>query len=284
MKNAQSSFSINLWQRYAVLIVTLLIIAVSPVFAEQLTSGVSFSQVSFTASNPPEKYSHYAQVSVDYTMLYGEGYVNVERYENGKAAGWVVKNLPVINGSVLSGFSTMFDLGASGYQSSISAYVDFSPTPLLDDSSLRHETPAEYRLAQAELPLAGPAAPGTVKLSGKGCKLSNAYWEWTKGDFGTKKASTDGKGKLEFCAQDSTGTDWTKLKVASVIQNVQGDDETFFAQSMVLRDKNKQPYGVCFSGTNGNRPGIKNTDTFMVTITGFIAQKEVKITPQTCAF
>jgi len=46
-------------------------------------------------------------VSIDYTMLYGEGYINIERYENGKAAGWVVKNLPVISGVILSGFSTV---------------------------------------------------------------------------------------------------------------------------------------------------------------------------------
>ena len=78
-----------------------LVITLSPAYASQVTSGVSFAQVSFTGSNPPEMYSHYGQISVDFNMLYGEGYINVERYANGKAAGWVVKNLPVISGSIL---------------------------------------------------------------------------------------------------------------------------------------------------------------------------------------
>ncbi len=158
MKTTKVNYAANIWQRYAVLIVTLLIIAFSPAYAEQLTSGVSFAQVSFTGSNPPEKYSHYGQISVDYTMLYGEGYVNVERYENGKAAGWVVKNLPVVSGSVLAGFSTTFDLGASGYQSSFTAYVDYSTTPLADDSSLKDGAPLTFALGQAEYPLSAPTS------------------------------------------------------------------------------------------------------------------------------
>lgn len=154
----KNTLTFNVWQHYAALIVTLLIVALSPVFAEQLTSGVSFSQISFTASNPPEKYSRYGQISVDYTMLYGEGYINVERYENGKAAGWVVQNLPVIHGSVLPSFSTMFELGVSGYQSSFNAYVDYSPSPLTNDSSLRGRQPLSYPLGQADYPVLAPAA------------------------------------------------------------------------------------------------------------------------------
>jgi hypothetical protein len=63
-------------------------VALSPVYANQPTSGVSFAQISFTGAQLPEEYSHYVQVSIDYATLYGDGYINVERYENGKAAGW----------------------------------------------------------------------------------------------------------------------------------------------------------------------------------------------------
>ena len=156
MKTTKTNHGAEAWQRYAVLIVALLIIALSPAYAGQLTSGVSFAQVSFIASSSPEMYSHYGQVSVDFTMLYGEGYINVERYEDGKPAGWIVKNLPVVNGSVLSGFSTIFDLGASGYRSSITAYVEYSATSLADDNSLKSQTPVTYQLGQAEYPVLPP--------------------------------------------------------------------------------------------------------------------------------
>jgi hypothetical protein len=172
MKTTNTNLSTNLRQRYAVPIVALLVITISPAYAEQLTSGVSFAQISFTASNPPEKYSHYGQISVDYTMLYSEGYVNVERYENGQATGWVVKNLPVVNGAVLSGFSTIFDLGTSGYRSTFSAYMDFSPTPLADDTSLKGQVDVIYQLGQAEYPLADPDNQGSganLFWSGKEC-------------------------------------------------------------------------------------------------------------------
>jgi hypothetical protein len=161
MKSTNANFSTNLWQRYAVVIVAFLIMALSPAYAEQLTAGVSFAQISFISSNPQENYSHYGQVSVDYTMIYGEGYINVERYNNGQAAGWIVRNLPVISGSVLPGFTTVFDLGVSGYQSSITAYVDFSPTKLADDTSLKGKVPLSFPLGQAEYPF----SPSTFSAS-----------------------------------------------------------------------------------------------------------------------
>ena len=167
MKTTKIDHGAYAWQRCSVLIVALLIIALSPAYAGQVTSGVSFAQVSFTASNSPEMYSHYGQVSIDYTALYGEGYVNVERYQDGEAAGWVVKNLPVINGSVLSGFSTMFDLGASGYQSSVSAYVEYSSAPLADDNSLKNQTPVNYPLGQAEYPVLPPPDEVTGEMTYK---------------------------------------------------------------------------------------------------------------------
>jgi len=163
MKNTKSSLSINLWQRYTVLIIALFVLALSPAYAEQLTSGVSFSQISFTASIPPQMYSRHGQMSVDFTMLYGEGYINVERYQNGQPAGWVVKNLPVVNSSILSGFSTMFDLGASGYQSSFAAYVNYSTSPLADDSSLKNQAPVTYQLGQAEYSV----LPADTTVTGK---------------------------------------------------------------------------------------------------------------------
>ena len=162
MKNSKSNSSTNLWQRYAVLIIALLVIALSPAYAEQPTSGISFAQISVTNPASPQKYSQYGEVSINYTMLYGQGYINVERYENGQAAGWVVKNLPVISSSVLPGFSTMFDLGVSGYQSSLTAYVDYSATPLADDSSLKNHTPSIYQLAQAEYPISAPTFSGSA--------------------------------------------------------------------------------------------------------------------------
>ena len=58
----------------------------------------------------------------------------------------------------------MFDLGGAGDRSSLSAYVDFSSTPLADDSSLRHGGAITYQLGQAEYPLLPPAR-GTVTLS-----------------------------------------------------------------------------------------------------------------------
>ncbi len=164
MKTANINYANNVWHRYAVCILAFLVLALSPAYGSQVTSGVSFAQVSFTASNPPEMYSHYGQISVDFTMLYGEGYINVERYENGKAAGWVVKNLPVVSGSVLPEFSTMFDLGASGYQSTFSAYVDFSPTALANDSSLKGQAAVSYQLGQAEYSVPAPAAPSDKNL------------------------------------------------------------------------------------------------------------------------
>jgi hypothetical protein len=46
-----------------------------------------------------------------------------------------------------------------------------------------------------------------------------------------------------------------------------------------IKDKKNWPYGILFYGTNINRPGIKNGDTFMVTITNFNPMKEVTVTP-----
>src|SRR5260370_13134303 len=63
--------------------------AVSRGFANQPASGISFAQVSFGYTQP---FSHYGKVSVRSEMLYGKGYINVERYEAGRAVAWVVRN------------------------------------------------------------------------------------------------------------------------------------------------------------------------------------------------
>lgn len=211
MKTTMITFS-NVWQRYAVLMVALLMIALSPAYAEQLTSGVSFAQISFTVSNPPEKYSHYGEISIDYTMLYGEGYINVERYENGQAAGWVVKNLPVVNGSILSGFSTMFDLGATGYRRSLVAYVNFSTAQLGDDSSLRNQTPLVYALGQAELQLLPPAANNnvfSVQLSSQACQVGDQIKTFVA--LAPPLIAVTTGMITHVCVQNRTGIAWSGL-------------------------------------------------------------------------
>ncbi len=192
--NHTTTYFMRNFGKVAVLGMALMVITFCSAHAEQVTAGVSFAQVSFTASNPPVNYSHYGQVSVDFTMLYGEGYINVERYENGVAAGWVVKNLPVINGSILSGFGTMFDLQASGYQSSFSAYVDYSTTPLADDSSLRNQVPQNYPLAQFEDSLGEPAKQYDVSFEIVDCKNPTKIQN-LKQDYGSPLT----KGAVDFC-------------------------------------------------------------------------------------
>lgn len=265
--------------RAVMLSLALFVIAVCAAHAEQPTASVSFAQVSFTASNPPVKYSHYGQVSVDFMMLYGEGYINVERYQNGQPAGWVVKNLPVIGGSVLSGFSTMFDLGSSGYQPSFSAYVDFSPTPLADDSALKNQTPLTYQLAQAEYFVAPPNdPPGTkpqITISGgaatvdprNGCKQSEKdaqLYTFDKDKF-TKTIEVDGK--LTFCALNASGKKWTGLAFKGDVDqkvDVHGIDAGEYFQ--IKGNPKEDHFGVAWSGVNDNHLGILNNRTFLVII------------------
>ena len=188
----------------------LVLVLACPSHATQVTSGVSFAQISFTGSNPPEKYSHYGQISVDFNMLYGEGYINVERYENGKPAGWVVKNLPVISGSVLAGYSTTFDLGASGYQSTFSAYVDYSPTLLANDSSLKGQPAATYRLGQAEYPLIDRCTNRNTNKNGTPAAVN----VWSSADSCSDgqqielekeyDVTPDAAGDLTFCFQNTS--------------------------------------------------------------------------------
>jgi hypothetical protein len=149
MKSSRIS---SIWQKYAILVLSLLVAALSPVYAIQPTSGASFAQISFTGAKAQQEYSPYGQVSIDYAMLYGGGYINVERYENGKAAGWVVQNLPVVNSAGQPAAATRFELGGSGRQYSFAAYVDFSPARLPDDSSLKRQVPLTYLLSQIVLP------------------------------------------------------------------------------------------------------------------------------------
>ncbi len=189
MQTTQSIHATNLWQRYALLVIAMLIVALSPAYAQQPTSGISFAQVSFTDQEAPESYSHYGQVFIDYTMLYGDGYINVERYDGGKASGWVLQNIPVSSGSLLREVSTMFDLGASGYQSSLAAYIDFSPTELADDSSLKDKVPLTYQMAQALYPLPSPGMSKATNPTPRGIvKLSPA-----QGPVGTRVTVTISK-------------------------------------------------------------------------------------------
>lgn len=104
----------------------------SETLASPLTSGVSFSQVDFTYPGATELNSPYGQVFLDYSQIPVSGYVNVVTSQ-----GWVVQNIPVFPSSGLPGLSMMFDLGFSGPQTApFQAYVDYSPTPLANDSTL----------------------------------------------------------------------------------------------------------------------------------------------------
>jgi len=142
---------------YPLFSILILVLSFGSAQAVQPTAGVSFAQVSFTDQQSPQAYSRYAQAFIDNAMLYGDGYINVERYENGKAAGWVVRNFPVESGSKKTRFTALFDLGGPGYQATVSAYVDFSPVALPDDSSLVGKLPLNYPLAQVQHLAPAPA-------------------------------------------------------------------------------------------------------------------------------
>ncbi len=132
--------------RNAVILLLLLRFGLTLSYASQPSSGISFAQISFT--NPAQPYSQYGRVTVSKVALYGDGYINVERYESGKGVGWVVRNLPVRTDSAQSELSATFDLGGSGRQYSFTAYVDFSAAPLPDDETLKGQTPLVYVLEQ----------------------------------------------------------------------------------------------------------------------------------------
>ncbi len=135
-------------------ILALLLTSLTYAHAVQPTAGVSFAQVEST--NGSQSSSSTGQVSIQPWMFYGNGYLNVERYQDGKAVAWVVRNLTIQNGATPGNTTATFDLGSSGRQYSLSVYVDFSPTPLPDDSSLRGQPPSVYLLSQLELPADNP--------------------------------------------------------------------------------------------------------------------------------
>jgi hypothetical protein len=74
--------------------------AMNTVRASQPASGISFSQIRYGVAG----YSRLVQVSVGPGALYGSGYLNVERYEQGRAVDWVVRNLPVNGGAAVGDF------------------------------------------------------------------------------------------------------------------------------------------------------------------------------------
>lgn len=120
----------NMSQAVALLVMSFVFSA--KVLASPLTSGFSFAQVDFTYPSATELNSPYGQIFLDYSQIPGSGYVNVKT-----SAGWAVQNLPVLGGSGLPGVSMMFDLGFTGPQvAPFEAYVDYSPVPLADNSTL----------------------------------------------------------------------------------------------------------------------------------------------------
>ena len=261
MKTTKMSYVASLWQRYAVCILALLFIALSPAYASQPTAGVSFAQISFTDAKAPQKYSHYGQVSIDYTMLYGEGYINVERYENGKAADWVVKNLPVISGSVLPGYSTMFDLGASGYQSSFSAYVDFSATPLVDDTPLKGKAPVTYRLAKAEYPLQAPdPLPQLYRVKLLKDECQDTDFLITFNDLQPQTYTTEGIADTICIDNESKDKDMNQLRWTGLTFQHDGAGKRIVRGEVFAyfqRATSKPPDGVDFNGVGSvNRRGI----------------------------
>lgn len=135
----------------------LLCCAVVPAYGEQVESGVRFAQVSFTYPLAAQRYSSYAEISVYPGVLSGDGYLNVERFVDGQPAGWVVRNLRVVDGSIGPDADVMLRLGASGYQQILSVAVDFSSTPLADDESLKDEDEIPYLLEQTESALPAPS-------------------------------------------------------------------------------------------------------------------------------
>jgi hypothetical protein len=150
------------WKQWAACVVAMVTLALTPLYGVQQSSGVSFAQVSFAYTDAPEPNSQYGQASLDYSVLTSSGYINIERYNSdGTPAGWVVQNMPVLAGYGLPGLSTMFDLGSPGYQTSLSAYADFSATPLTDDSTLRNQTPTVYPLGQVQNNAEGSGASRT---------------------------------------------------------------------------------------------------------------------------
>jgi hypothetical protein len=95
--------------------------------------GISFAQDGFDYPGvSPQPFSEYGQVFADYATLasngFGNGYINVVT-----SGGWAVQNLPVQALAGYPGLATFFDLGAGANGtpvSSLSAYVNFSATPL----------------------------------------------------------------------------------------------------------------------------------------------------------
>lgn len=123
------------WAPKFLSLLILLFAAGSPILASPLApgQGVTFQQVGFDYTGlSTVPFSQYGQMFANYSTLagagFGSGYINVVT-----AAGWAVQNLPVAAASGYAGLSVMFDLGASANgvsQTGISAYVDFSATPL----------------------------------------------------------------------------------------------------------------------------------------------------------
>jgi hypothetical protein len=178
-------------------------------FASPLTTGVSFKQVDFTYQNAPEPDSQYGQIFLDYGVIHQipgispSGYVNVitlgtcvEGLNAGAlctsnsacpdsicSTGWVVQNMPVFASSGLPGLSMMFDLGFSGPQTtSFRAIVDYSPSPLADDSTIA-VPPDEFdfvaqdfgTLAHVEHNAAGSGDPATAPPGNPTGKMTTTF-------------------------------------------------------------------------------------------------------------
>lgn len=120
--------------------------------------GVSFAQVNFTYAGASQSFSQYGQAFIDYAAIasnFGStGFINVVTND-----GWAVQNAPVHAASNLPGISKMFDLGASGLQTNLQAYVEFSTTPL---TSAPVGSFSNFGLAQVQTNAQGDTAVRTA--------------------------------------------------------------------------------------------------------------------------
>ncbi len=144
-------------------------------------SGASFSQISFTWSSGLEPDSNWAQFDVDIAALTAatgiqQGFINVST-----GLGWVVQNVPVNAASSYPTTGSHFGLFAGGFQSSLPAYIDFSPNPVssfiggtLNPFTLGH---VEYDAGGFGLdPITGPPPPPGANVATFSTGASNSLF------------------------------------------------------------------------------------------------------------
>jgi hypothetical protein len=148
--------------RRAVRAVLILVLLIAAAFRSEARAqigpgeGVSFSQVNYSfpgaTGNGP---SSTGEIDVNVPQLISQpgsmssGFLNVVT-----STGWVVQNLPVLPGYSYSDLTTTFNLGnTTGTVTSLNAFVDYTPGPLLS-------APSGTQVTFNNIPQAGYAAGG----------------------------------------------------------------------------------------------------------------------------